>query len=101
MQPDVINVAQQEAQAAAHGGVMRRLIALDQFLNVWFFNGRLGETISAHSYRAALAGHKWGVAMNWALNLIQADHGAKAAAGDLERANAIVAVEDKTLNVGG
>lgn len=97
MQPDVINVAQQEAQAAAEGYPHRCLVALDVFVNVVVFFGRQGETISAHAYRAALAGHMWGRVLNYLLNIVQSNHGAKAAAGDLERATSIAATEEKIL----
>ena len=59
MKPDVINVTQQESQAADEGYLHRVLVALDIFLNV-VFKGREDETISARSYRAALEGKIWG-----------------------------------------
>lgn len=99
MEPDVINVALQEAQAAAEGYPHRCLVAIDVATNVIVFFGRQGETISAHSYRAALAGHMWGRFLNYLLNIVQSSHGAKAAAGDLERATSIAATEEKTLGV--
>jgi hypothetical protein len=40
-------------------------------------------------------GHRWGIVLNFLLNLIQKDHGAKAAAGDLERANSIAQTDSK------
>ena len=97
MNPDVIDVAQQEAQAASEGYLHRCLVAIDVCANVIIFRGRQGETISSHAYRAALAGHTWGRILNGALNLIQSNHGAKAAAGDLERATSIAATEEKIL----
>jgi hypothetical protein len=96
MKPDVINVAAQEAQAAKEGYVHRVLVAFDIFVNV-IFRGREDETISARSYRAALEGKLWGRVMNAFLNLFQSNHGAKAAAGDLERATSIERTEDSTL----
>lgn len=96
MQPEVIDVQQQEAQAAREGYVHRVLVAFDQFVNV-LFRGRPDETISARAYRAALEGKLWGRVMNAFLNIFQSDHGAKAAAGDLERAQAIMNTEDDTL----
>lgn len=98
MIPDQINIAKQEAQAAAEGWAHRTLVALDIFVNV-LFRGRPDETISARSYRAALEGKTWGTVMNAFLNLFQANHGAKAAAGDLERAKEAAQLEDKTLGV--
>jgi hypothetical protein len=96
MTPDIINVAQQEAQTASEGYLQRVLVAFDQFVNV-VFKGRPDETISARAYRAALEGKVWGTVLNWCLNVIQYDHGAMAAAGDLERSLAIAATEEKTL----
>ena len=93
---EIINVAKQETEAAREGYVHRVLVAFDQFVNA-IFGGRPDETISARAYRASLLGHKWGIALNWCLNLIQKDHGAKAAAGDLYRADSIEQTEDKTL----
>ena len=78
VQKDQINVSQQEAQAAAEGWAHRSVVALDIFLNVFLFRGREDETISTHAYRASLEGKKWGIALNWALNLIQGNHGARA-----------------------
>ena len=49
MQPEVIDVQQQEAQAAREGYVHRVLVAFDQFVNV-IFRGRPDETISARAY---------------------------------------------------
>jgi hypothetical protein len=97
MTPDVIDVQEQMQQALAEGYAHRVLVALDQFFNV-IFRGRPGETISARSYRAALEGHTWGIALNWCLNRVQSNHGAKAAAGDLARALSISKTEAEVLN---
>jgi hypothetical protein len=96
MKPDVINTQLQESQAADEGYLHRVLVALDIFLNV-VFKGREDETISARSYRAALEGKIWGRIMNAFLDIFQSNHGAKAAAGDLERANSIAVTENKIL----
>lgn len=96
MLPERIDVAQQEAQAAAEGYLHRVAVAFDIFVNV-VLRGRQGETISAHAYRAALNGKLWGRILNGALCIIQSNHGAKAAAGDLERATSIAATEEKIL----
>lgn len=98
MTPDVIDVKQQMEQADSEGYLRRVLVAFDQFSNV-IFRGRPGETISARSYRAALEGHRWGIILNFLLNLCQSNHGAKAAAGDLSRALSIATTEAKILNV--
>ena len=96
MNPDIINVQLQELQASKEGYLHRVLVALDIFLNV-VFKGREDETISARSYRAALEGKIWGRIMNAFLDIFQSNHGAKAAAGDLERANSIAVTENKIL----
>lgn len=96
MNPDIINVQLQELQASKEGYIHRVLVALDIFLNV-VFKGREDETISARSYRAALEGKIWGRIMNAFLDIFQSNHGAKAAAGDLERANSIAVTENKIL----
>ena len=91
-----INVALQEKQASQEGYVHRVLVSFDQFVNV-LFRGRLDETISARAYRASLEGKIWGKVLTGALNLIESNHGAKAAAGDLERSSSIDATETKIL----
>ena len=96
MQPDTINVATAESSAAQDGYLHRVLVQFDIFVNV-LFRGRAGETISARCYRAALEGKLWGRILNGALNLIQRNHGALAAAGDLERASNIASTEEKIL----
>lgn len=96
MDKEIINVPQQEAQAASEGYIHRVLVASDQFANV-VFRGRPDETISARSYRAALEGKLWGKLLSKGLNLIQKNHGADAAAGDLERSQSIASTEEKVL----
>src|ERR1039458_9691719 len=59
MNPDSIDVAQQEAQAGAEGYLHRCLVAIDVCANVILLRGRQGETISAHAYRAALQNKLW------------------------------------------
>lgn len=76
---------------------LRLAIAFDIFCNVLFLNGREDETISAHSWRAAQEGKAWGKAVCWWLNLFQEDHGQRAVAGDLERAEEIVGTEETAL----
>jgi hypothetical protein len=85
---------QQEAQAAHEGWVHRSLVAFDQAVNVIVLRGQPDETISSHSARAALEGKKWGVVMSKFLNLFQKDHGAKAIAGDEQRAENVERIED-------
>jgi len=75
----------------------KRLIELDIFINVWFLNGLLGETISARAGRMAYR-HRW-----WAewlcdfLDLIENNHGPKAVEADRYRA---WLVEQAELNSG-
>lgn len=97
MVPDVIDVQAQMLSAESEGYLHHVFVALDQFLNV-IFRGRPGETISARAYRAALLGESWGLVLNYLLNIIQSNHGAKAACGDLARALSIAATEAKVLN---
>ena len=98
MQPYAIDVKQQMLEAESEGYLHRILVALDQFANV-ILRGRPGETISARAYRAALLDHAWGLVLNYLLNLIQSEHGAKAACGDLARALSIAETEAKVLGV--
>lgn len=79
--------------------VHRWLDAFDIFLNVTFMNGQNDETMSAHCWRAAQAGHLWGRAMNWWLEGFQPNHGYQAACGDLQRALNRIAVEKKALGL--
>ncbi len=84
----------EESQAAKEGWIHRSLVALDQFANVVFFRGQPGETISTHSARADRLGKAWGRVMSRFLNLFQSDHGAKARAGDIERAKNLLRIEN-------
>jgi hypothetical protein len=72
--------------SSKEGWVHRALVAFDIACNVIFLRGRQDETISSHSWRAAKEGKRWGKAMTWWLCLFQANHGEKAACGDLQRA---------------
>ena len=96
MTPDQINISLQELQASQEGYFHRLLVAFDMFVNA-IFRGRPDETISGRAYRAALEGKLWGRVMNAGLNVLQSNHGAKAAAGDLYRAQSILATETKVL----
>jgi hypothetical protein len=93
------DVAIAEARAGKEGYVHRVLVALDIFLNVVVLAGRQGETISAHSYITSLEGKLWGKLMNKWLCGIQANHGQKAASGDLERSMAETSRLRKILGV--
>lgn len=85
--------AKEELKASEHGYLIRVLLALDMFANVVFLKGRLDETISTHSARAAVEGKLWGIWMSKFLDLFEKDHGADASAGDLIRAESIVKTE--------
>ena len=91
--------AQQEQQAAEEGWIHRDLVAIDQAGNVIFLRGLPDETISSHASRAAADGHEWGKILSTALDWFQKNHGPKAEAGDLERAEAIVKTELKSGEV--
>lgn len=75
------------------------LDALDIFLNVTFMNGQNDETMSSHAWRAATAGHWWGIAMNWWLEGFQPHHGYQAACGDLQRAINRAIIMRKALGI--
>jgi len=93
-----INVVNQEAKTAKEGYLHRLLVALDQFINV-ALGGDPDETMSARSQRAAAKGNWLGKFMVWWLDKLNSQHGLKAEAGDLERAEAVEQLEDKSLDV--
>lgn len=95
----VSQVATAEVKSSQEGWPHRALVAFDIAFNVIVLRGQQDETISTHSWRAAQEGKAWGKAMCWWLNGFQPNHGFKAAAGDLERAKARVAVLSKALGV--
>jgi hypothetical protein len=88
-----------EAKAAAEGYVHRCLVALDIFMNVVFFFGQQGETMSTHAWIASQSGAWWGKLMNRWLDGFQANHGPQAASGDLERSQGEVNRLRKILGV--
>lgn len=97
---DPKQIEKQEAQAAKEGYIDRDLIAIDMLGNV-LTGGKPDETISSRSARAAEAGNKFGIVMSKFLNLFQKDHGAKAQAGDVERAAAVEKIEISSPGLGG
>ena len=97
--PKPYTLAVAEAKAAAEGWLHRSLVAFDIALNVIVLRGQQDETVSSHSYRASIEGKLWGKLMISWLNWFQPQHGQKAAAGDLERAQVRVAVLSKLLGV--
>lgn len=91
-------VVTEEKQASTEGYFIRVLIAFDIFANV-VFKGNPDETLSSRSARAATEGKWWGIILSKFLDLFQSDHGAKAEAGDVTRAEAVIALEDKSGNI--
>jgi len=92
-------VAAQEKQAAKEGWIHRMLVAFDIAFNVIVLRGQQDETISTHSWRAQQEGKLWGKLMCKWLNGFQPNHGFKAAAGDLERAQSRVVQLSKMLGI--
>ena len=92
-------VAVQETEVSKENFVMRDLVALDQFGNV-LTGGAMDETISSRLAIDATNGkgisEKVGEAGSKVLDIFQKDHGAKAQAGDLERATTEVSIEQST-----
>lgn len=84
--------ATQEAQAGHEGFIKRDLIALDQFANV-LTDGTPDETISSRWARGAEEHHVLDEIGSKALDILQHDHGAKAQAGDVERAVVVEKLE--------
>ena len=95
---------QTDAQASvAHEGYIRRvLVALDIFANV-LSDGHEDETISARMARwdkePTGVRHDVGQLISEGLALIQPNHGALAEAGDLERAEEVIRMEESTGNL--
>lgn len=90
-------VTQQKQEASKEGYIKRVLVAEDQALNV-IADGKPDETISARSGRAAAKGKWFGRFMCWWLDKLQPNHGEKAEAGDLERAEIVEKTEEAALD---
>lgn len=93
---NVEQTASEGAQAKRDSYVIRVLIALDMAANV-ALGGEEDETISSNTALMARKHEFLGVVVSRMLDLFQANHGAKAAAGDLERAEVM---EKKLLESG-
>jgi hypothetical protein len=93
---DGTQTAMQEAQARKEGYVLRVLIAIDMAANV-ALGGQEDETISSDTALMARKHEFVGVVVSRMLDLFQHNHGAKAAAGDLARAEA----EEATVRASG
>jgi hypothetical protein len=92
-------VATQEAQAAKEGYIKRDLIALDMGVNV-LTGGLPDETVSSRWARGAEQHHIVGEIGSKFLDLFEKDHGAKAQAGDTERARHVVETEAASGGLG-
>lgn len=81
--------ATEEAQAASENPIMRDLVGVDIFASE-LTGGPMDETISTRLAIDSVNGHgiskEVGKIGSSILNMFQKDHGADAAAGDLERA---------------
>ena len=88
--------SQQEAQSAKEGLLHRDLVAVDIAANVILLKGQEDETISSHAARADEEGRWWGRTLSRFLNFFQKDHGAKAQAGDVERAENVEKLEENS-----
>lgn len=95
---DPSQVNKYEKESLEHGYVVRCLLAFDTLCNVVLFKGRLDETISAHSARAAMQGKTWGIWMSKFLDIFQKNHGAQAILGDEARAN-VISETEKDSNI--
>lgn len=71
-------------------------VALDVGVNV-IAGGKMDETISSRAQRAADRGNLVGRVLTGFLYLFQKDHGHKAEAGDLRRAEQVEEIEKKAL----
>lgn len=91
--------ASQELKTAHENYIVRTLVAADIAANV-AFGGHEDETISTRTAVLALQKNRFGILVSRFLDLFHKDHGADAAAGDLERAQAEVAAleADKIVN---
>jgi hypothetical protein len=86
-------------QQAAHEAYLHRLaVGFDQFINV-ATDGLPDETISSRAQRLSSHGNEFAMLLTRALDELQPSHGRTAEAGDLERAQAMVATEEKALDV--
>lgn len=91
----VAETAEQQAEVKKENLAVKDLVAVDECLSE-LTGGPADETISSRAARAALQGKLWGKALSGFLNLFQKDHGAKAIAGDVERAESVIVIEDKS-----
>jgi hypothetical protein len=86
--------AAEKASAAKENFVERDLVAVDIAVNT-LTGGEPDETISSRLARDAEEHRAIGEVGSKLLDAIQPDHGADAQAGDTERAEAVIATEEK------
>lgn len=87
--------AEQEKEVAKVSYFHRLGVEVDILGNV-VTGGLNDETISSRSARAAERGSKFGIVITKFLNLFQSNHGAKAQAGDVERATIVITAENES-----
>lgn len=92
--------AAQEARTLRENPVVRDLVALDQAANV-LTGGLPDETISSRLARDAEKHRRAGEIGSMILDLFQKDHGAKAEAGDLARAERAEQAEEDSGDLAG
>lgn len=95
---DPQQTAKEEDQAAKEGYLHREAVAIDIFADETL-DGPMDETISSRAARAARKGSWLGRALSKFLNLFQHDHGADAQAGDVERAQNVINLENSSGNI--
>ena len=97
-----VQVTIQETTAEKEDYLQKDAVGFDQFVNV-LLDGDPDETISSRMARWATEDrglkHAIGTAVSKGLDLIQPDHGAKAEAGDVARAQTVVTIEVKSGTV--
>lgn len=82
-----------KASAAREGYFQRILVGADVEANI-ITGGHPDETISSRAARDAAKGHLFGKLLSKVLDIFQRNHGAKAVAGDLERAEIAERLEE-------
>lgn len=91
-------IAAAERQAGNEAYLHRVLVGFDQMWNV-VAGGEPDETISSRAERDAQKHELLAVVLSKALDIFQRNHGQKAQAGDLERADTVAATEADSLGV--
>lgn len=91
-----LTTAQTQAEGVkeqADGYIKRVEVVIDIAANV-ITDGQQDETVSSRAARAALQGKWWGIALSTVLGWIQPNHGAKAQASDIARAENVIRIEE-------